>query len=260
MILHVPARLAALRPVLAALPHAMVDDGGKKFDIVENAQGELIRWARKETATYDALAREWVPCEERIRFENACMLFTTVEEIASQRFDVLGRVREAKTGGQQVFLMIHGRRVDALEGILARVQIIHKCFIVHVEDAADAAARIVNITGDLAIRPYKIIHMTHLPFAPDLIKPCSRGEKDTYLHMLAQIPTVTPTIAKNIALQYPTFDKLLAALEGKQSAREQMGVFLGIPLGQKNGATLGADRARHLVDLLFAEDPLVTIG
>lgn len=60
------------------------------------------RWARNERATYDALAREWVPCDERVRFENTCMLFTTVGAITSRAFDVLARVREAKGDNQQV--------------------------------------------------------------------------------------------------------------------------------------------------------------
>lgn len=206
----------------------------------------------------------------------------------------------------QVFLMVHGlagvtarAARDMIEGVLARVQIMHKCFIVHIQDARDAAERIVNLTGDLAVRPYKyvpplcahlpsdrvqcrIIQMTYLPFAPDLVTSCGRGEKETYVHMLAQIPSITVSNAKvrrarsprpsflspltsqrqSLAAKYPTFDALIGALENARSAREREDLIVGLPLepGKPDGRKFGIERVRHLIQLLLAEDLFATVG
>lgn len=266
---HVPpelARDALFERVLDALPDAM---GSEKFAVDRNDDAgrvDMVRWSRKETSTYSAIDREWMPCEEHVRFEDAVMFYTTASAIKTGAFDPLAAARARPN--DQVFLMVHGLRQakdratgDYVEGILARVQILQKCFIVHVDDARDAAERIVNITGDLAVRPYKIIEMTHLPFTPDLVKKCGRGERESYVHMLARIPNFTEKNARSIAAAYPTFDALLSALEAQPDARSREMLFIGLPMDpSRPGRNFGPDTAKKLIDVLLAEDPFITVG
>ena len=90
-----------------------------------------------------------------------------------------------------------------------------------VERTEDIEDWIFNLAADVAIRPYKLLHKS-LPLA-------SVGRKgstptDTFELMLQEVPGITPSAAKGISQEYPSFRDLQRAFE--RAERDGTATFL----------------------------------
>jgi crossover junction endonuclease EME1 len=93
-----------------------------------------------------------------------------------------------------------------------------------VERTEDIEDWIFNLAADVAIRPYKLLQKAHLSFAPaDGVRKGSTPT-DTFELMLQEVPGITPSAAKGISQEYPSFRDLQRAFE--RAERDGTATFL----------------------------------
>ncbi|KAL9938579.1 hypothetical protein V8E36_002298 [Tilletia maclaganii] len=108
---------------------------------------------------------------------------------------------------------------EAAELELLRLTMEHGVYVIHSKSLIDAVESIVDIVGEVGIRPYKMIANSHLPFCTDSIKiRTAAGEANTYNAMLQQIPRVTEPAARAVQAHYPTLRSLMEAYDCAREA------------------------------------------
>ncbi|KAK0548964.1 hypothetical protein OC846_004291 [Tilletia horrida] len=97
---------------------------------------------------------------------------------------------------------------------MLRLTMEHGVYVIHAKALVDAVEAIVDIVGDVGIRPYKMIANSHLPFCTDVSRTgTSATDEGTYLLMLQQIPRVTEPAARAIQCEFPTVRLLMEAYD-----------------------------------------------
>ncbi|KAE8259656.1 hypothetical protein A4X13_0g879 [Tilletia indica] len=102
---------------------------------------------------------------------------------------------------------------------LLRLTMEHGVYVIHAKALVDAVEAVVDIVGEVGIRPYKMVANSHLPFCTDAIRTRTAGtDEDMYLNMLQQIPRVTEPAARAIQAEYPTMRSLMEAYDSALEA------------------------------------------
>ncbi|GHJ88659.1 hypothetical protein NliqN6_5060 [Naganishia liquefaciens] len=151
---------------------------------------------------------------------------------------------------------------------LVRLQLVHRCFQVFVENKNDATEWLYNIAGDIAIRPYRHIQNSHLPFSTRDMPRKGDGPMDTFKKMLQEVTGVTESGAEGIADQWRSFRTLMEGFEqlerrkarGEVSQKDVEGmvsncVVKALTTGVANARPVGMAVSRHVYRAFRGRDP-----
>lgn len=146
---------------------------------------------------------------------------------------------------------------DTIEQALLAAQISHGCFFVHgtscmtwltaVEKTEEITDWLFNLASDVAIRPYKLLQKAHLAPTDGIRK--GSTPTGTLELMLQEIPGITPSAAKGIAADYPTFRDLQRAFE---RAEDPAALLADCRVSNlKNGTANGRKLGKALAQKVF---------
>ncbi|KAE8205057.1 hypothetical protein A4X06_0g761 [Tilletia controversa] len=97
---------------------------------------------------------------------------------------------------------------------LLRLTMEHGVYVIHAKALVDAVEAVVDVVGEVGIRPYKMVANSHLPFCTDASRTRTVAtDEDTYMSMLQQIPRVTEPAARAIQEEFPTMRSLMEAYD-----------------------------------------------
>ncbi|EPQ29275.1 uncharacterized protein PFL1_03030 [Pseudozyma flocculosa PF-1] len=174
---------------------------------------------------------------------------------------------------------------DKVEMALMRLQVSERCFLVHANGLVDLAEWICTLTGDISLRPYKVVRSSFLSFCAEgavsgagggaLGGPGSGGrnttgqnEVETYRLMLMQIPRVTSHVSSSIMAVYPTLSSLYRAYAACKTQHEidtllsdcQVDTNVDGTLRAANRRGIGAGLSKRIAAVLMGQDPLALVG
>ncbi|KAJ9097729.1 hypothetical protein QFC21_004767 [Naganishia friedmannii] len=170
---------------------------------------------------------------------------------------------------------------EEVEKELVKLQLIHRCFQVCVENKMDSMEWLYNIAGDIAIRPREQnveisksflpnsqIQNSHLPFSTRDVPKKGDGPFSTFKLILEEITGVTESGAEGIAEQWKSFRNLMEAYEHMER-RKQKGeigqkeiehmlstcVVKALTTGVANARPLGMAVSKHVYKAFRGKDP-----
>ncbi|GAA6000387.1 hypothetical protein JCM10207_007991 [Rhodosporidiobolus poonsookiae] len=151
---------------------------------------------------------------------------------------------------------------DELEMELMRVQMQSRCMIVSVNGPAEAVDWLEQLTFDVGQKPYQRLKHSHIALlgtSEDTVK-SGADLQDTYLRMLASLPSVTDAVARGIAADYPTMRELYEAWDKCGGEREREKMLVGIGKGRNiNGTSthrlIGSTLSANVYKIMNSRDP-----
>ncbi|KAF8338757.1 uncharacterized protein EI90DRAFT_3038986 [Cantharellus anzutake] len=258
----------------------------------------LFRWERSVRARYDELNREWTPVKEYKRFEALYMFFLEAASLISEADSIQAlsqtieglRAEYRLTSKHQIFIMINelelyyrktgkgSRAANALarlegrvlvkksdiERALASLQAAQKCFIVHVEGYDDAAQWIYNMTGDLGMKPHKLIERSHLPFCSLTNIEVGSDPEDTYKKMLIQLNRITENVADAIVERAPTLRSLFELYQNEPDPIRRNAILSDVVVkyntdGTTSGRILNLALSTKIATAFWNQDSLLAL-
>ncbi|KAL1407069.1 hypothetical protein Q8F55_006482 [Vanrija albida] len=166
--------------------------------------------------------------------------------------------------GPSSILATHGR-VDksVVEAELLRAQLEEMVFVVQVEKTEEIEDWVFNLACDVAVRPFKLLSKSHLPFsAPDHPRKATEPVETLEL-MLQEVQGLTWSAAGSIAIRFPSFRHLMEAYEEAESGGAEAGgdMVVGCEVRSlKNGAPserrVGKALSKKLYHVWRGADPL----
>ncbi|KAG8933720.1 hypothetical protein FRC01_007437 [Tulasnella sp. 417] len=305
-------RASALHKHIEPLVHRIVEESGTpsrmrsdppwpvaqmKLEDRFLGRNNLIRWKRNVVAKYSEEDKEWqaVP-EPYYRVEGMYAMYYTLRDVLAdirlpptQRSTLQGMqtLRVELGPKHQLYLIIDesgterkNMRKDEkvrLEEWLAELQIETDCFVVRPKDDDGVVTWLYNMTGDIGIKPYKLIERSHLAFCP-ITRPIHSADDDgpkrgqsmlgTYQHMLAQIYRVTPSMAEEISKQQgfktlrDTFETYSdSRLTERQKEELLVGTWMGrTQSGNRSRRDVGKVLSSRVYNVFTTEDSLQLVG
>ncbi|KIO27264.1 hypothetical protein M407DRAFT_233240 [Tulasnella calospora MUT 4182] len=283
-----PARMRSDPP----WPVAQIDLGARFLGL-----DNLIRWKRNVVAKYSEEDKEWQAVSEPYhRVEGTYAMYYTLREVladirlpSTRRSTLQGmRTLRVELGPKyQLFLIIDesgaerkSMRKDErvrLEEWLAELQIETDCFVVRPKDDDGVVTWLYNMTGDIGIKPYKLIERSHLAFCP-VTRPIHNADENgtnrgqsmlgTYQQMLAQIYRVTPSMAEEISKQRgfktlrETFETYSdSRLTERQKEELLVGTWMGrTQSGNRSTRDVGKVISSRVYNVFTTEDSLQLVG
>jgi len=131
----------------------------------------LVRWSRWVYREYDHTQQEWFAVPPHPVVEPLYLIYLAVETFRdaiksnpNSVCDVLQRLRDRLGEKGQLFIMIDGMHrpksiktadKQEIEKHLAELQILFRCFVVHVDGVESTVDWLYDITADLGIKPHK---------------------------------------------------------------------------------------------------------
>ncbi|KIY66017.1 hypothetical protein CYLTODRAFT_491808 [Cylindrobasidium torrendii FP15055 ss-10] len=234
----------------------------------------VITWTSTLSKRFDSGNRQFVPCEETTKQENAALLYLQSTDIITliKEDELSGAVDKIRTAygldglNAKLFIMVVGPITASaarakVEASLARLQIRRHTHHIHVKTIQEAADRLYNLTADFGIKPYKLIERSHLPFCADVYVKKEKEGSEIWPKMLTQIHMITDYGAKGIVEEYPTLGSLMQAYKNapNEKAREnllsQCTVERAKSGEKRKNNTLGQALSKRVYAALYVDDP-----
>ena len=161
-------------------------------------------------------------------------------------------VRRRLQGGEPPPMQqVEDTQPERINSALLSLQMLHRCHVFRVH-GTELADYIISITGDIAIRPYRLLQQD----APRGIRAPTRGSVELmYRMMLEQIPRSTVHVARAVMSEYPTMRALFDAYAGCKSADEAANMLAGLKcLNGRTSRNLGPSMSRRIHAIFSSMD------
>ncbi|KAI1310787.1 putative monocarboxylate transporter mch1 [Mortierella claussenii] len=142
---------------------------------------------------------------------------------------------------------------ERIEEEMLWLQLNQDCLVILSNDEEETAQALVSLTEQIGLRPYKDVRKTSLNVCVEGIK-SGQNPSDTWVKSLQEIHMVTLTVAKSIAVEYPTLRSLYEGYRRCESVYQAQLMLEDIQiLGRR--VFVGKALSRRIYDVFMSEDP-----